>query len=160
MEGNASSVHDPNQGKPVNRCHTSGLLVRERDLASVIDARTLGGPSEVVNGKPIQISKTDSKVWGDRRYSGRRVSVELTFEACHAGMNAVASALAARTAAGIATRSSSLHCNGRVDLDYNVFVACDCCADLNADVHSCVLDKILSRRTTVLTASELMNALH
>jgi nicotinamidase-related amidase len=46
------------------------------------------------------------------------------------------------------------------DLDYHVFVVSDCCADLDPDVHSCVLDKLLSRRTTVLTAAELIDKLN
>ena len=37
---------------------------------------------------------------GDRPYSSRRASVGLTFEARHAGMNAAASAPAARTSGG------------------------------------------------------------
>jgi nicotinamidase-related amidase len=47
-----------------------------------------------------------------------------------------------------------------VDLDYNVVVVRDCCADLDADVHLCVLDKLLAGRATVLTVSELMDALN
>ena len=46
------------------------------------------------------------------------------------------------------------------DFDYRVFVVRDCCADLDADVHNCVLDKLLSRRTTVLTAAELISILN
>jgi nicotinamidase-related amidase len=46
------------------------------------------------------------------------------------------------------------------DSDYRVLVVRDCCADLDADVHNCVLDKLLSRRTTVLTAAELTNILN
>lgn len=41
-----------------------------------------------------------------------------------------------------------------IDLDYQVLVISDCCADMEPDVHSLVLDKLLSRRTTVLTAAE------
>jgi nicotinamidase-related amidase len=46
------------------------------------------------------------------------------------------------------------------DLDYDVFVVRNCCADLDADVHSCVLDKLLSQRATVLTAAELADTLN
>ena len=46
------------------------------------------------------------------------------------------------------------------DLDYQVFVVMDCCADLDADVHSCVLDKLFSRRATVLTAADLIDSLN
>ncbi len=46
-----------------------------------------------------------------------------------------------------------------MDLDYHIFVVRDCCADLDLDLHSCVLDKLLSPRTTVLTAAELIDTL-
>lgn len=46
-----------------------------------------------------------------------------------------------------------------IDLDYEVCVVRDCCADLEADLESCILDKLLSRRATVLTAAELIETL-
>ncbi len=46
-----------------------------------------------------------------------------------------------------------------MDRDYNVVIVRDCCADLQPDVHSCVLDKLLSQRTTVLSAAELVESL-
>lgn len=46
------------------------------------------------------------------------------------------------------------------DLDYRVFVVKDCCVDLDSEVHSCVLDKLLTGRTTVLTAGQLIENLN
>jgi nicotinamidase-related amidase len=42
------------------------------------------------------------------------------------------------------------------DLDYRVVILKDCCADLDADVHACLIDKILPRQATVLSSSEFL----
>jgi hypothetical protein len=53
-------------------------------------------------------TKPNSKRLRDRRYSSRRASVGLTFEARHAGMNAAASVPVARTSAAAATVAGSV----------------------------------------------------
>jgi nicotinamidase-related amidase len=45
------------------------------------------------------------------------------------------------------------------DADYRIVVVKDCCADLDADLHHCLIDRHLSRLTTVMTASDLQRAL-
>jgi len=45
------------------------------------------------------------------------------------------------------------------DSDYRLFVLRDCCADQDLEVHSCLLDKIFVRRSTVTTAAEFLSAL-
>lgn len=42
-----------------------------------------------------------------------------------------------------------------VDLDYDVFVVKDCCADLDAETHRCLLERLLPQRATVLSAAEV-----
>ena len=42
------------------------------------------------------------------------------------------------------------------DGDYRLFVVKDCCADLAADVHACLLDQVFPRRATVLSAAEFL----
>lgn len=42
------------------------------------------------------------------------------------------------------------------DLDYRVVILKDCCADLDADVHACLIEKILPRQATVLSSSEFL----
>ena len=58
---------------------------------------------------------------------------------------------------GIATSgvvlSTALHA---ADLDYRVVVIKDCCADLDPDAHSFLLEKILPRQATVISSSEFM----
>jgi len=58
---------------------------------------------------------------------------------------------------GIATSgvvlSTALHAS---DADYRLVVISDCCADLDAEVHSCLMEKVLRRRALVLTASEFL----
>ncbi len=46
------------------------------------------------------------------------------------------------------------------DLDYNVLVIKDCCADLDAEVHHCLVDKLLPRTATVITAAELIASMN
>jgi len=45
------------------------------------------------------------------------------------------------------------------DLDYRLVVIKDCCADLDQDVHACLIDKISPRQATVLSATEFAEAL-
>ena len=55
-----------------------------------------------------RLSAVELSVCNDRHHSSRRASVGLTFEARHAGMNAAASAPAAKTAAAPATVGGSV----------------------------------------------------
>jgi nicotinamidase-related amidase len=61
---------------------------------------------------------------------------------------------------GIATSgvvlSTLLHAS---DADYRLIVIQDCCADLDPEVHACLMEKIFPRRATVLTAGEFLDAL-
>jgi len=45
------------------------------------------------------------------------------------------------------------------DADYRLFVIGDCCADLDAALHACLLEKLYPWRATVLTAGEFIGAL-
>lgn len=45
------------------------------------------------------------------------------------------------------------------DADYRLIVVKDCCADLDAEVHDCLVNKIFPRQATVLSAGELLEAL-
>jgi nicotinamidase-related amidase len=45
------------------------------------------------------------------------------------------------------------------DADYRLIVVKDCCVDLDADVHACLIEKIFPRRAAVLSADELREAL-
>jgi nicotinamidase-related amidase len=45
------------------------------------------------------------------------------------------------------------------DADYRLIVVKDCCADLDVDVHTCLIEKVFPRRATVLSADELGEAL-
>jgi nicotinamidase-related amidase len=62
---------------------------------------------------------------------------------------------------GIATSgvvlSTALHA---ADADYRLVVIKDCCVDQDPQTHECILDKILSRRAAVVTASEFLEALN
>jgi nicotinamidase-related amidase len=42
------------------------------------------------------------------------------------------------------------------DADYRLVVIKDCCADLDPEVHACLIDKVFPRRATVVTASEFL----
>lgn len=44
------------------------------------------------------------------------------------------------------------------DADYRIVVIRDCCADMDAELHSNLIDKLFARRATVLTASEFAAA--
>jgi nicotinamidase-related amidase len=61
---------------------------------------------------------------------------------------------------GIATSgvvlSTLLHAS---DADYGVIVVKDCCADLDPQVHACLVEKVFPRLATVLSADELIDAM-
>jgi nicotinamidase-related amidase len=40
------------------------------------------------------------------------------------------------------------------DADYRLIVVKDCCVDMDADLHTCLVDKVFARRATVVTAQE------
>jgi nicotinamidase-related amidase len=42
------------------------------------------------------------------------------------------------------------------DRDYRIFVVSDCCADLDPELHSALLEKFLPKRATVLKAADLI----
>jgi len=60
---------------------------------------------------------------------------------------------------GIATSgvvlSTLLHAS---DSDFRVFVISDCCADLDRELHTCLIDKFFPSRATVLTAEQFGTA--
>lgn len=45
------------------------------------------------------------------------------------------------------------------DADYRLLIVNDCCADLDQALHDCLLEKLLSSRATVLSSSELVEAM-
>ena len=61
---------------------------------------------------------------------------------------------------GIATSgvvlSTLLHA---ADADYRLVVLKDCCADLDQELHACLMDKFFARRAAVITAGEFADAL-
>jgi len=61
---------------------------------------------------------------------------------------------------GIATSgvvlSTLLHAS---DADYRLIVLKDCCADLDLEVHACLVEKFFPSRATVLGAAEFLDAL-
>lgn len=61
---------------------------------------------------------------------------------------------------GIATSgvvlSTLLHAS---DADYRLIVVKDCCIDQDAEIHSILMEKIFSRRATVITAQEILQAI-
>lgn len=44
------------------------------------------------------------------------------------------------------------------DADYRLIVVKDCCIDMDADLHTCLMDKVFARRATVVTAEELVES--
>ena len=44
------------------------------------------------------------------------------------------------------------------DTDYRLIVIKDCCADLDPEVHACLVDKLFPRHATVMSASEFLDA--
>lgn len=61
---------------------------------------------------------------------------------------------------GIATSgvvlSTLLHAS---DADYRLIVIRDCCADMDSEVHACLMDRVFQRRATVVEAAEFIEAL-
>jgi nicotinamidase-related amidase len=45
------------------------------------------------------------------------------------------------------------------DMDYRLVVIKDCCVDLDPDLHTCLVDKVLPRQATVVTAGDVTDAL-
>jgi nicotinamidase-related amidase len=45
-----------------------------------------------------------------------------------------------------------------VDADYRSFVIGDCCADRDPEVHACLVEKVFPRYSTVISASEFLDA--
>jgi nicotinamidase-related amidase len=45
------------------------------------------------------------------------------------------------------------------DADYRLFVVRDCCADLDQELHTNLIDKLFVRQATVITANEFVDAL-
>jgi nicotinamidase-related amidase len=45
------------------------------------------------------------------------------------------------------------------DADYRLVVIKDCCADLDAEVHACLVNKVFTRQATVMSASEFLEGL-
>ena len=61
---------------------------------------------------------------------------------------------------GIATGGVVLAtCVQAFDADYRLVVIKDCCADSDADLHTCLVDRCFPRIASVVTASELQDAL-
>ena len=44
------------------------------------------------------------------------------------------------------------------DSDYDLVVIADCCADLDADLHTCLMERLFPRRADMITASEFAQA--
>jgi nicotinamidase-related amidase len=42
------------------------------------------------------------------------------------------------------------------DLDYRVVIVKDCCVDLDAEVHACLIEKILPRQALLISSSEFL----
>ena len=45
------------------------------------------------------------------------------------------------------------------DADYRLVVVRDCCADMDAEVQTCLMEKVFARQTTVVTAADVLRAL-
>jgi nicotinamidase-related amidase len=44
------------------------------------------------------------------------------------------------------------------DADYRLIVVSDCCSDLDPAVHTCLMEKVFPRQTTVVTAADVVQA--
>jgi nicotinamidase-related amidase len=55
--------------------------------------------------------------------------------------------------------STLRHLRLAADADYRIIVLKDCCADPDAEVHACLMDKIFPRQPTVVSASEFLEAI-
>jgi nicotinamidase-related amidase len=45
------------------------------------------------------------------------------------------------------------------DADFRLIVVKDCCTDMDADLHACLMDRVFTRRATVVTAQEFVTAI-
>jgi nicotinamidase-related amidase len=45
------------------------------------------------------------------------------------------------------------------DNDYGIVVIADCCADLDTDLHTCLMGRLFPRRADVMTADEFAQAM-
>ncbi|MFZ0761360.1 MAG: isochorismatase family cysteine hydrolase [Candidatus Sulfotelmatobacter sp.] len=45
------------------------------------------------------------------------------------------------------------------DADYGLIVIRDCCADLDAEVHACLMDKVFPRQATIVSTGDFLDAL-
>jgi nicotinamidase-related amidase len=45
------------------------------------------------------------------------------------------------------------------DADYRLIVIKDCCADMDTEVHACLVDKVFPRQATVVSAAEFFDAI-
>ncbi|HTV13902.1 MAG TPA: isochorismatase family cysteine hydrolase [Acidobacteriaceae bacterium] len=45
------------------------------------------------------------------------------------------------------------------DADYRLIVVRDCCLDMDADLHACLIDKVFSRRASVVSAAEFVSSI-
>lgn len=62
--------------------------------------------------------------------------------------------------AGISTSGVILSTTGMAaDMDYEITILSDCCADNDAEVHRVLLEKILPRRASVITSQEFLGGL-
>jgi nicotinamidase-related amidase len=71
--------------------------------------------------------------------------------------NEIATIILMGIATGGVVLSTLLHAS---DFDYRVLVVKDCCADLDAEVHNCMIGKIFPRVARVVSADELIAALN
>ena len=46
------------------------------------------------------------------------------------------------------------------DSDYRLVVIADCCADFDADLHTCLVERLFPRRADVITASAFAEVLN
>jgi nicotinamidase-related amidase len=46
------------------------------------------------------------------------------------------------------------------DADYRIFVVENCCRDRDPEVHRCLMEKVFPRQATVLSAADILMALH
>jgi isochorismate hydrolase len=49
--------------------------------------------------------------------------------------------------------------NEAADADYRLYVIKDCCADLDQELHACLVDKLFVRQATIVTADEFIDTL-
>jgi nicotinamidase-related amidase len=62
--------------------------------------------------------------------------------------------------AGISTSGDILSTTGMAaDLDYEITILADCCADNDAEVHRVLMEKILPRRANVIDSKDFLSTL-